>query len=111
MTESYRQFALSRPSLYNVMFGDLGKAWEAPLASRRRAWESFGTLREAVGAVSKGGKPTDKMVTRSTYMLWATMHGVVSLELRKLIGTSQNNAEFYRLTVDAMLEAGIEASG
>lgn len=48
MLVAYRVFALHEPALYNVMFGDLGRAWEVPPACRKQAWRSFETLRNAV---------------------------------------------------------------
>ena len=105
MTEAYRRFALGEPALYNVMFGDLGKAWEAPIASRRQAWRSFAALRDAVGALCEGEASSPGSTTRLTYMLWATMHGAVSLELRKLLGASQSGEQLFRLAVAAILDA------
>jgi AcrR family transcriptional regulator len=102
MTETYRNFALAEPALYSVMFGDLGRAWEAPLASRRKAWQSFETLRATVGECLPREREDDAL--RVTYLLWAVMHGVVSLELRKLIGGSQDGALLFRQAVEAVCQ-------
>jgi AcrR family transcriptional regulator len=103
MVTAYRAFALSEPALYNVMFGDLGRAWEAPLRSRRQAWKSFETMRDVVRLCLPLSR-AEKAV-RSTYLLWAAMHGVVSLELRKLLGSAGDREQLYRLAVAAVLEA------
>jgi len=103
MTATYRSFALAEPALYNVMFGDLGRAWEAPLASRRKAWQSFETLRETVSQCLASERRSEAL--RVTYLIWAAMHGVVSLELRKLIGGSQNSAQLFRQAATAICKA------
>lgn len=109
MAAAYRRFALGEPSLYAVMFGDLGRAWEAPLDSRRQAWLSFETLRDAIRASLPPRRAAD--ASRTTYQLWATMHGVVSLELRKLIGETQDPALIFNLAVESILAAnGIVAA-
>jgi len=103
MVTAYRDFALSEPSLYNVMFGDLGRAWEAPLESRRQAWQSFKTMRDVVRLCLPEAR--SKEAGRSTYLLWAAMHGVVSLELRKLLGSLGDREQLYQQAVAAVREA------
>jgi AcrR family transcriptional regulator len=103
MVMAYRAFALSEPALYNVMFGDLGRAWEAPLTSRRQAWRSFETVRDVVRLCLPPARSSE--AGRSTYLLWAAMHGVVSLELRKLLGNAGDGEQLYRLAVAAVREA------
>ena len=103
MVTAYRAFALSEPALYNVMFGDLGRAWEAPLRSRRQAWKSFETMRDVVRLCLPRARSEE--AGRSTYLLWAAMHGVVSLELRKLLGSAGDREQLYRLAVAAVREA------
>ncbi len=50
MCLAYRDHALVEPSLYNIMFDDLGRAYEALVAGRRQAWRSFHELRDTVAA-------------------------------------------------------------
>ena len=107
MVIAYRAFALSEPALYNVMFGDLGRSWEAPLESRRKAWTSFETVRDAVRLCAGPARATE--AGRTTYLLWAAMHGVVSLELRKLLGSAGDGEQLYHLAVAAVRQAhGLE---
>lgn len=103
MVTAYRAFALSEPALYNVMFGDLGRAWEAPLKSRRQAWRSFETLRDVVRLSLPLARAEE--ASRTTYLLWAAMHGVVSLELRKLLSSAGDGEQLFRLAVAAVREA------
>jgi AcrR family transcriptional regulator len=108
MTATYRAFALAEPALYGVMFGDLGRAWEPPLASRREAWRSFGALRDTVRRCLPESRADE--ATRTTHLLWAAMHGIVGLELRKLLGHGENGAELFALAVAAVLRArGVDA--
>ena len=103
MVAAYRAFALQEPALYSVMFGDLGRAWEPPLSSRRQAWKSFEAMREAVELClpQERRKSTGKV----TYLLWAAMHGVVSLESRKLLGGANESKSLYHAAVAAVREA------
>lgn len=107
MVAAYRAFALGESTLYNLMFGDLGRGWEAPLESRRQAWKSFETLRDAVE--HRVGPARGADASKITYLLWATMHGIVSLELRKLIGGGEDGEQLFRLAVAAVRQAhGLE---
>lgn len=109
MTIAYRSFALSEAALYNVMFGDLGRAWEAPLESRRQAWRSFETLRDTVKLCLAPQRAAE--AGKISHLLWAAMHGVVSLELRKLLGSAEDNEQLYRLALAAVYQAqGLEHS-
>jgi AcrR family transcriptional regulator len=100
MAIAYRQFALANQAHYNVMFGDLGRAWEAPSESRREAWKSFGTLRDAIHDALPSGRA--KEVVEIAHLFWAAMHGVVSLEMRKLIGTAQDGERLFTRAIDAV---------
>jgi AcrR family transcriptional regulator len=102
MAGAYRDFALAEPALYNVMFGDLGRAWEAPLASRRQAWKSFETLKNAVSAAMPSARAEE--ATLITHLFWAAMHGVVSLEMRRLIGASQDGEQLFRQAITAVFK-------
>ncbi|EQA98555.1 AcrR family transcriptional regulator [Sphingobium wenxiniae] len=97
---AYRDYACAHPTRYNIMFGDLGRAYEAPLSSRRKAFESFGVLREAVEACLPPERSVEK--TRITRLIWATMHGVVSLELRGLLGSSDEIGNVFDDAVTAI---------
>lgn len=103
MAISYREFAIKEPALYNVMFGDLGRAWQAPVESRRRAWQSFEALRDAIGLCLPPARSAE--ATQISYSLWAAMHGVVSLDLRGLLGKAQNGEQIYRFTVTSICQA------
>jgi AcrR family transcriptional regulator len=99
VTRAYRDFALSEPDLYSVMFGDLGVGWEVPLQARRQAWQSFKTMRDVLSRCLT--KENESESERAAYLLWAAMHGVVSLEIRKLLGESQDREGIFYDAVQA----------
>lgn len=103
MLRAYRTFALSEPALYNVMFGDLGRAWEAPPDCRKQAWRSFETLRHTV----LDNLPSEHSLDAEqvTHALWSAAHGVVSLELRKLIGPRYMPAQLFESVLNAIFVA------
>jgi len=85
MCHSYRDFARAAPALYHVMYGEFGRDFVVPTESRRRASAAFNLLREAVAAALPKTKSSEAgMATR---LVWAAMHGVVSLEAHDLLGT------------------------
>ncbi|MFI6477845.1 TetR/AcrR family transcriptional regulator [Nonomuraea sp. NPDC050663] len=82
VAHGYREFALADPRLYALMF-------ERPLAGfdpspevRRAALDrTFALLTEAIGAAAQAGllRPADPV--RAGYLVWTTIHGIVSIEL------------------------------
>lgn len=98
MCGAYRTYALAEPAFYNVMFGDLGRAWEAPPESRRQASETFRILREAIAASLPAQRRQEAV--RTTRLLWATMHGVISLEMRGLLADDADRAALFEAAVD-----------
>lgn len=78
---AYRESALANPAYYAVMFGRPIPEFTPSSQSVRRARSTFGTLAEAVkGCIEVGifepGDPEEM-----ANVLWAGVHGVVSLEL------------------------------
>lgn len=102
MSKAYRDFALAEPSLYDVMFGDLGSVYRAPLASRRQAWRSFTALRDTIAACLPGDRRDE--AGRITRLLWSAMHGAVSLEQRKLLGRPDECAEVFACAVAQIVD-------
>lgn len=106
---AYRAYALAEPAFYNVMFGDLGRAWQPPHESRLQARETFRILREAIEVSLPPHRLPEAIPT--TRLLWAAMHGVVSLEMRGLL--AEEAADCVLLFEDAVravcLAHGIDA--
>lgn len=105
LCQRYRAFACAEPALYQFMFGDLGRAYQAPLASRKRAWKTFEVLAEALAAAS--GETERSVVADGTRVLWAAMHGCVSLELRGLM----KDAAMARRIFEAAVRAAAAQAG
>jgi AcrR family transcriptional regulator len=107
MCAAYRGYGQTRPAFYNVMFGDMGRAYRAPVESRRKAAETFGILKEAIQASLNARADDDSPVNAGlvTRILWAAMHGVVSLELRGLLAGSDDVDRVFALAVDAVCAA------
>ena len=103
MCTAYRRYALAEPALYNIMFGDLGRAYEAPAASRRQAWRTFHALRDTVAACLPG--PRTAEADGITRLLWSAMHGVVGLELRDVLGDGAACEALFADAIDAVLIA------
>ena len=84
MCNVYRAYAKAEPAFYTVMLGDLGRDYEAPSASRQQAAATFRIVRDTIAACIPRSRINEADV--ATRHLWAAMHGVVSLEQRKLLG-------------------------
>ncbi|TYB45975.1 TetR/AcrR family transcriptional regulator [Nonomuraea sp. PA05] len=78
----YRQFALSDPALYALMFErplpDFDPSPERRTDALRRC---FGLLVEATTAAAATGAIHSTNPERSAYLVWTTIHGLVSIEL------------------------------
>jgi AcrR family transcriptional regulator len=103
MCTAYRRYALAEPALYNIMFGDLGRAYEAPVASRRQAWRTFHALRDTVAACLPAARAGE--ADEITRLLWSAMHGVVGLELRGVLGDAAACEALFAAAIDAVFVA------
>ncbi|WP_416462473.1 TetR-like C-terminal domain-containing protein [Sphingomonas sp. VDB2] len=95
--DAYRDYALAEPGFYNVMYGDLGRSWQAPPESRAQAGQTFRILREAVAAM-RPSCPSDNVI-QITRQLWAAMHGLVSLQMRGLLSDEEDFDTLFHDTV------------
>lgn len=103
MCMAYRGYALAEPALYNIMFGDLGRAYEAPPASRRQAWRTFHALNGTVAACLPAARATE--ADPITRVLWSAMHGAVGLELRGVLGDPAACEAVFAGAIDAVFTA------
>lgn len=78
----YRGFALTDPALYALMFErplpDFDPSPEQRHDALRRC---FGLLVEATTAAAEAGQIRSSNPERSAYLIWTTIHGLVSIEL------------------------------
>lgn len=101
--QAYRESALAEPHFYQVMFGPLGGVITPEPESVERGMATFKPLLDAVQrAIDLGLLRDEDPVTVATSM-WATVHGLVSLELRALLPEGSGDpAEVYRAALRAM---------
>lgn len=102
MVEAYRRYALAHPDRYGVMFGEAGAGFRPSLDARRYAWSTFSALKQALADHLGRAAAPDTIEVR-TRVLWAAMHGTVSLELRGLLGAPDMAQAVYDRAVDDLL--------
>ncbi|MGE5649498.1 MAG: TetR/AcrR family transcriptional regulator [Bacillota bacterium] len=101
----YHQYAKHNPSYYMVMFGDAIAGFVPPVESRKKAWESFEVLIDAFDACMKSGALPPSNPTAAARLLWAAMHGAVSLELKGYYLKTERADELFEAAVDAVLRS------
>jgi AcrR family transcriptional regulator len=100
---AYRASALEEPHFYQVMFGPAGRAMTPDPESIRRAETTFSPLVDAVSRAIRAGQLREHNPTAIATTMWATVHGLVSLELRSLLPHGAGTpAEVYELAVRAL---------
>ncbi|HJV76424.1 MAG TPA: TetR/AcrR family transcriptional regulator, partial [Noviherbaspirillum sp.] len=99
----YHQYAKSNPSYYMVMFGDAIAGFVPPVESRKQAWESLAALIDAFDACMKNGALPPSNPTAAARLLWAAMHGAVSLELKGYYLKTERADELFNAAVEAIL--------
>ena len=82
---AYRDNALQQRNYYGLMFGHAIPGFTPGDEACRHAAASFSILEEAVAACAEAGHLIDADPGHVSAALWATMHGLVSLELAGLL--------------------------
>jgi AcrR family transcriptional regulator len=78
----YREFALSDPALYALMFERPLPDFDPSPEQRHDALAlTFTLLTEATSAASEAGLIRSIDPVRAAYLVWTTIHGIVSIEL------------------------------
>lgn len=105
LAHAYRLYAKHHPGYYMVMFGDAIAGFLPPVESREIARESLTVL---VGAfdrcIDAGELPAINSVSAAR-LLWAAMHGTISLELKGYYLKSERADELFDASVNAVLFA------
>ena len=79
---AYRTFALQHPTLYLAVFSRSAEASDVPVGARRQASPSFAPLVDAVRRAAEAGLLDEAIPSvMQAELLWAVVHGYVSLEL------------------------------
>lgn len=99
----YHQYAKNNPSYYMVMFGDAIAGFVPPMESRKQAWESLAALIDAFDACMKKGALPSSKPTAAARLLWAAMHGAISLELKGYYLKTERADELFNAAVEAIL--------
>lgn len=83
--QSYRRFAIDNPTLYSVMFDNVVPDFQPSIEAQTIAGATLELLANRLERAMQAGalRPADPLHTAA--LVWATCHGVVSLEL-KVVG-------------------------
>jgi AcrR family transcriptional regulator len=81
---SYRQFAIDNPTLYSVMFDRAVPDFKPTIEAQLIAGSTLELLADRLERAMKAGalRSADRLHTAA--LVWATCHGVVSLELKEV---------------------------
>lgn len=101
----YHAYARNNPSYYMVMFGDAIAGFVPPLESRKRAWESLAVMIEAFEESMAAGELPRSKTSSAARLLWAAMHGAISLELKGYYLKTERTDELFDSAVEAILTA------
>jgi len=99
---AYQEFARANPSYYMIMFGDAIAGFIPENAARETAWESFQSLSASFELALEERKLTINP-TYAARLLWAAMHGVLSLELKAYYLKQAQADALYKNAVRAVL--------
>jgi len=103
LAHAYHQYARNNPSYYMVMFGDALAGFVPPVESRTQSWKSMAVLIEACDEAMKQGVLAPGNATAAARLLWAAMHGAVSLELKGYYLKTERADELFESAVQAVL--------
>jgi AcrR family transcriptional regulator len=103
---SYRRFAIDNPTLYSVMFDRVVPDYVPTLEAQALAGATFALLAQRLERAMAAGvlRAADPLPTAA--LVWATCHGVVSLELKEVGPTAIDWPGVYDKAMD-MVVAGL----
>jgi AcrR family transcriptional regulator len=99
---AYRALALARPHLYSVMLERAIPGYTPTPSCMEVAGTSFDVLVEQVAAGQRSGQLIDGDPVELAERLWATIHGLITLELHGY-GFVEDREAHYLATVDTVL--------
>ena len=105
---AYRENALAERAYYGVMFGQAIPGFAPSVEAREEARRSLDLLGDAVAAMREETAmvaPVGESEIDPTSLLWATAHGVVSLELAGHFPDEATAAAHYRTALTAISRA------
>jgi AcrR family transcriptional regulator len=105
LAQTYHAYAKRNPSYYMAMFGDAVAGFVPPLASRKQAWESLQMLIDTFDECMQNGALPRSDPTAAARLLWAAMHGAISLEMKGYYLKSERADELFDASVNAVLHS------
>jgi AcrR family transcriptional regulator len=103
----YRATALRHPGRYSLMFERSGRGWTPSVEDFTHAAAAFVALERRVVACQLAGLFREGPPTGLAQLVWSTVHGQVSLELRGMLFVPDPDASFEELL--ELIAAGISA--
>lgn len=103
---AYRRSALARPRLYEAQFGASGVAITPGPEDAEVALGTLQRLADAVARCQTAGSIAGDDPWPPTRALWATVHGLTTLELRGALGTADDAEVTWTLAL-AAIEDGL----
>lgn len=100
---AYHQFAKRNPSYYMVLFGDAIAGFVPPVESRKTGRESLTVVVDAFARCMEDGTLPPSNPTAAARLLWAAMHGAISLDLKGYYLKSERADELFDAAVGAVL--------
>ena len=79
---AYRRFAIDNPTLYSVMFDRVVPDFVPSIEAQELAGSTLGLLAERIERAMSAGSLRTADPLSTAALVWATCHGVVSLELK-----------------------------
>lgn len=100
---NYREFALANPTYYSVMFDRVVPDYRPSPAALEQAGATLQQLADRVARAMRMGAlaPADPLTTAAS--LWATCHGLVSLELKDAKPDIIDWAQVFQATTAALI--------
>ena len=100
----YRDTSISNAAYYGVMFGGAIPYFTPPADSRRRAWSTLKITIRTVERAMKTGDFTNGNPVSGARLIWAAMHGVVSLQLSGYFATKDHPDGLYKEAVAGAIQ-------
>lgn len=100
---SYRRFALANPTFYSVMFDRVVAEFEPSPTARLEAGATLQLLADRLARAMRRGSIAAADPTQTAAAVWATCHGLVSLELKQVAPPQVDWAAIYDTTTTALM--------
>jgi AcrR family transcriptional regulator len=102
-SRAYRRFALDNPTRYQVMFDTVLTGYEPSAESMRRASDSFDQVCDRVQRALDAGVVGGFEAHEIAASVWATCHGLVSLELVGKVPPVLADDDPFERTIEAVI--------